>query len=60
MVEPDLARGYHELVGIPTATRIKEYEDSIFAGNQTAKIVGGSVAATNQYPYLVSFLKFCF
>lgn len=54
LVEPNIARGYHELVGIPAATRIKEYEDSILSKNQTVKIVGGSVAAVAQYPYLVS------
>lgn len=59
---------YHEQVGIPLATRIKEAEDAIHArAAKDGRIVGGAVAPFNAYPYLVKlffnmilkFIYFC-
>ncbi|XP_068628908.1 brachyurin-like [Battus philenor] len=49
---------YHETVGIPLATRIKETEDAIMArsADKDGRIVGGVVAPVGSYPYLAGLL----
>ncbi|CAK1582645.1 unnamed protein product [Parnassius mnemosyne] len=51
---------YHETVGIPLATRIKEAEDAIMMGADNVvndvRIVGGAVAPVNAHPYLAGLL----
>lgn len=60
LVEPEGAFNYHERVGIPLATRIREAEEKYFAEKDATdlegvRIVGGSIAPVNAHPYLVSF-----
>ncbi|CAG4951014.1 unnamed protein product [Parnassius apollo] len=51
---------YHETVGIPLATRIKEAEDAIMVGADgevtDIRIVGGVVAPVNAHPYLAGLI----
>ncbi|CAH2041295.1 unnamed protein product, partial [Iphiclides podalirius] len=55
MVEP--LQDYHETVGIPLASRIKEAEDAIMMGSsRIERIVGGAIAPTNAHPYLAGLL----
>lgn len=52
----EVSTDYHLDIGIPTATRIKEVEDRIFAGESFngSRIVGGGIAPVGAHPYLVS------
>lgn len=53
----NVTRGYHEAIGIPSATRIKAAEEAlaeISKRSDAGRIVGGSVAPVNSHPYLVS------
>ncbi|XP_072930866.1 brachyurin-like [Epargyreus clarus] len=57
LVEVESLVGYHERVGIPAATRIKEAEEKILAAQaEGSRIVGGSVAPSNEHPYLAGLL----
>lgn len=49
---------YHEAIGIPAATRIKEAEDKILANvaNDGARIIGGVIAQLGAHPYMVSYI----
>ncbi|XP_052742241.1 brachyurin-like [Bicyclus anynana] len=49
---------YHLDIGIPKATRIKEAEDKIFAGESigNSRIVGGSIAPIGAHPYLAGLV----
>ncbi|CAH2269185.1 jg1712 [Pararge aegeria aegeria] len=49
---------YHLDIGIPAATRIKETEDRIFAGESTngSRIVGGNIAPIGAHPYLAGLV----
>lgn len=52
----EVSTDYHLDIGIPSATRIKEVEDRIFAGESFngSRIVGGGIAPVGAHPYLVS------
>ncbi|XP_013192282.2 transmembrane protease serine 2 [Amyelois transitella] len=61
LVEPEGLLGYHEKIGIPLASSIKKAEDRAFAGRtqeekERGRIVGGSIAPTNGYPYLAGLV----
>lgn len=47
---------YHEAIGIPAATRIKEAEDKILANiaNDEDRIIGGVISQPSVHPYMVS------
>ncbi|XP_014362351.2 collagenase [Papilio machaon] len=48
---------YHESVGIPLASRIKETEDAWMSGDSVgSRIVGGAAAPVNGFPYLAGLL----
>lgn len=50
---------YHESVGIPLASRIKDAEDGWMSGDSFgSRIVGGAAAPLNGHPYLVRFVYF--
>ncbi|KAG7301986.1 hypothetical protein JYU34_013435 [Plutella xylostella] len=46
---------YHELVGIPHATRIKEMEDQ-WLSSPLHRIVGGAASAISSHPYLAGLV----
>ncbi|XP_026730343.1 brachyurin-like [Trichoplusia ni] len=57
----DVSVSYHDTIGIPTAAKIKAYEDAYFANRgKDEKIIGGVHAPVDAHPYfaglLVSFI----
>ncbi|XP_045452165.1 transmembrane protease serine 11D-like [Melitaea cinxia] len=49
---------YHEAIGIPAATRIKEAEDKILANiaNDEDRIIGGVIAQPSAHPYMAGLV----
>lgn len=57
----EVQTGYHAEVGIPLAERIRVYEEGLLSKNSDTegeRIVGGSLAPTDAYPFFVSVSYF--
>lgn len=52
----EVGLGYHEEVGIPLAEKIRVAEEQALAEAAQNRVVGGSVAPANAYPFFVSIL----
>lgn len=51
----DVTVSYHDTIGIPTAERIKAFEDASIAKlSENDRIIGGVLAPINAHPYFVS------